>query len=184
MVQLNRQPCCGLQERPRRDQLNLRALKQASRDKRLLVAEFLPWTFFHRMLAHSATIRSGAISLAFCRNASAKSVPSSSTTHLMAILASMTRVFNAPFALRAEEPQTVFDVALWSASKIGCQPIKRWFNLGRQRLTKDLAMLGFRGAPMACSPALQTGNEIVIKIAHMQISGHLSSMRSLISMIS
>jgi hypothetical protein len=45
-------------------------------------------------------------------------------------------------------------------------------------------MLGFGGAPMACSPALQTGNEIVIKIAHMQISGHLSSMRSLISMIS
>ena len=45
-------------------------------------------------------------------------------------------------------------------------------------------MLGFGGAPMACSPALQTGNEIVIKIAHMQISGHLSSMRSLRSMIS
>ena len=42
MVQLNRQPCCGLHERPRRDQLNLRALKQASRDKRLVVAEFLP----------------------------------------------------------------------------------------------------------------------------------------------
>jgi hypothetical protein len=37
---------------------------------------------------------------------------------------------------------------------------------------------------MACSPALQTGNEIVIKIAHMQISGHLSSMRSVRSMIS
>jgi hypothetical protein len=69
-------------------------------------------------------------------------------------------------------------------TEIGCQPIKGWFNLGRQRLTKDLAMLGFGGAPMACSPALQTGNEIVIKIAHMQISGHLSSMRSLRSMIS
>jgi hypothetical protein len=69
-------------------------------------------------------------------------------------------------------------------TEIGCQPIKGWFNLGRQRLTKDLAMLGFGGAPMACSPALQTGNEVVIKIAHMQISGHLSSMRSLISMIS
>jgi len=35
-------------------------------------------------------------------------------------------------------------------------------------------MLGFGGAPMACSPALQTGNEIVIKIAHMQASGHRS----------
>jgi hypothetical protein len=69
-------------------------------------------------------------------------------------------------------------------TKIRCQPIKRWFNLGRQRLTKDLAMLGFGGAPMACSPALQTGNEIVIKIAYMQISGHLPSMRSLRSMIS
>jgi hypothetical protein len=69
-------------------------------------------------------------------------------------------------------------------TEIGCQPIKGWFNLGRQRLTKDLAMLGFRGAPMPCSPALQTGNEIVIKIAHMQISGHLSSMRSLRSMTS
>ena len=45
-------------------------------------------------------------------------------------------------------------------------------------------MLGFGGAPMACSPALQTGNEIVLKIAHMQISGHLSSMRSMISLIS
>src|SRR6202041_697865 len=78
-----------------------------------LLSSFL-WAFFHRMLAHSATIRSGAIRLAFCRNASAKSVPSSSTTHLMAILASMTRVFNAPFVLRAEEPQTAFDVALWS----------------------------------------------------------------------
>src|ERR1700677_1556145 len=79
-----------------------------------LLSSFL-WAFFHRMLAHSATIRSGAISLAFCRNASAKSVPSSSTTHLMAILASMTRGFNAPFALRAEELQTAFDVPLWSA---------------------------------------------------------------------
>jgi hypothetical protein len=58
-------------------------------------------------------------------------------------------------------------------TKIGCQPIKRWFNLGRQRLTKDLAMLGFGGAPMACSPALQTGNKVIVKIAHMQISGHL-----------
>ena len=37
---------------------------------------------------------------------------------------------------------------------------------------------------MACSPALQTGNEVIVKIAHMQISGHLSSMRALISMIS
>ncbi len=37
-------------------------------------------------------------------------------------------------------------------------------------------MLGFGGAPMARSPALQTGNEIVIKIAHMQISGHLRRM--------
>ena len=45
-------------------------------------------------------------------------------------------------------------------------------------------MLGFGGAPMPCSPALQTGNKIVIKIAHMQISSHLSSMSSLISMIS
>jgi hypothetical protein len=69
-------------------------------------------------------------------------------------------------------------------TKIGCEPIKGWFNLGRQRLTKDLAMLGFGGAPMACSPALQTGNEIVIEIAHMQISSHLASMRSLIAMIS
>jgi hypothetical protein len=71
-------PCCRLQERPRRDQLNLRALKQPSRDKPLVVAEFLPLNFFHRILAHTATIRSGAISLAFCRNVSAKSVPSSS----------------------------------------------------------------------------------------------------------
>jgi hypothetical protein len=69
-------------------------------------------------------------------------------------------------------------------TEIGCQPIKGWFNLGRQRLTKDLAVLGFGGVPMACSPTLQTGNEIVIKIAHMQISGHLPSMRSLRSMIS
>jgi hypothetical protein len=31
-------------------------------------------------------------------------------------------------------------------------------------------MLGFGGSPMAGSPAFQTGNEIVIKIAHMQIA--------------
>jgi hypothetical protein len=68
-------------------------------------------------------------------------------------------------------------------TEIGCQPIKGWFNLRRQRLTKDLAMLGFGGAPMACGPALQAGNEFIVKIAHMQISGHLSSMRSLRSMI-
>jgi hypothetical protein len=49
------------------------------------------------------------------RYASARSVPSAFTTHLIAILASMTSVFNAPFALRAEEPQKAFDVALWSA---------------------------------------------------------------------
>jgi hypothetical protein len=69
-------------------------------------------------------------------------------------------------------------------TKIGCQPIKGWFNLGRQRLTKDLAMLRFGRAPMACSPALQTGNEVIIKITHMQISGHLSSVRPLRSMMS
>jgi hypothetical protein len=51
-------------------------------------------------------------------------------------------------------------------------------------LTKDFAMLGFGGASMACSPALQTGNEVIVKIAHMQISGHLLSLRSLRSMIS
>jgi hypothetical protein len=69
-------------------------------------------------------------------------------------------------------------------TKIGCQPIKGWFNLGRQRLTKDLAMLGFGGAPMACSPALQTADEVIVKIAHVKISGHLSSVRPLRSMIS
>ena len=45
-------------------------------------------------------------------------------------------------------------------------------------------MLGFGGAPMACSPALQAGNEFIVKIAHMQISAHPSPVRSLISMIS
>jgi hypothetical protein len=81
------------------------------------------------MLAHSTTIRSGAISLVFCRNASDKSVPSSSTTHLMAILASMTRVFNAPFVLRAEEPQTAFDVAsliAYTFKQTGLELCSRW----------------------------------------------------------
>jgi hypothetical protein len=62
----------------------------------------------------------------------------------------MTSVFNAPYALRAEELQRAFDGVLWSAYE---------------------DRLG--GAPMACSPALQTGNEVIVKIAHMQISGHL-----------
>jgi hypothetical protein len=30
-------------------------------------------------------------------------------------------------------------------------------------------MLGFGGAPMACSPALQAGNEFIVKIAHMLV---------------
>src|SRR6266550_2405256 len=46
--------------------------------------------FFQRMFAHSAISRSGA-ARARLRSASASLVPSSSMTHLMAILASMTR---------------------------------------------------------------------------------------------
>jgi hypothetical protein len=53
----------------------------------------------------------------------------------------MTSAFNAPFALRAEEPQNAFAVALNHLTKIGCQPIKGRFHLGRQRPTKDLACL-------------------------------------------
>jgi hypothetical protein len=69
-----------------------------------------------------------------------------------------------------------FHLKPWQGSTTS---IKGWFNLGRQRLTKDLATLGFGGAPMACSPALQTADEVIVKIAHMKISGHLSSVRPL-----
>src|SRR5580693_3163942 len=74
------------------------------------------------MLAHSATIKSGATSRAFCRNASAKFVPSSSTTHLIRMPASITSVFNALFALRAEEPRKAFAAIFWLAYE-GRQPI-------------------------------------------------------------
>ena len=47
------------------------------------------------MFAHSATSNSGAINLAFWRSANASGVTSSSTTHLTAMLASMTSVFTA-----------------------------------------------------------------------------------------
>ena len=46
------------------------------------------WTFFERMFVHSPTSNSGAINFAFWRSARASAVPSSSTTHLMAMLAS------------------------------------------------------------------------------------------------
>ncbi len=52
-------------------------------------------TFFQRIFAHSATRSSGAISFACRRSALPWSVPASSTTHLTAMLASMTRVFTA-----------------------------------------------------------------------------------------
>jgi hypothetical protein len=48
---------------------------------------------------------------------------------LMAILASMTRVFNAPFVLRAEEPQTAFDVAsliAYTFKQTGLELCSRW----------------------------------------------------------
>jgi hypothetical protein len=79
--------------------------------------------------------------------------------------------FRSPFALKNLRRRLPSPPG--QLTKIGCQPIKGWFYLGSQRLTKDLAMLGFGGAPMACSPALQPANQLIVKIAHMQISGHL-----------
>ena len=65
-------------------------------------------TFFQRIFAHSATRSSGAISFACRRSANAWSVPASSTTHLTAMLASMTRVFTARHAPRGGGPPKEF----------------------------------------------------------------------------
>lgn len=64
-------------------------------------------TFFHRILAHSGISRSGAKSPSR-RNDSAASVPDSATTHLMAMLASMTSV-NARLVLRAATARPAYD---------------------------------------------------------------------------
>ncbi len=52
-------------------------------------------TFFQRTFADSAISNSGAINLALCLSARASGVPSSSTTHLSAMLASITKVLTA-----------------------------------------------------------------------------------------
>jgi hypothetical protein len=53
-------------------------------------------------------------------------------------------------------------------------------------LAKDFSMLGLGLATVACGAALQTSDQIVVQIAHVQVSGHrfAVAMRSLISMIS
>jgi hypothetical protein len=81
-------------------------------------------TFFQRILAHSAARSSGAISLERWRSANASPVPSSSTTHFTAMLASMTTVFTARRELRAATPPmaSVFGASLTCADP---RPVSR-----------------------------------------------------------
>src|SRR5262249_11545060 len=60
--------------------------------------------------------KSGAINFAFCRSSNASAVPSSSTTHLMVMLASMTSMFTAAHVLHEVEPPRVSVFAVLSAS--------------------------------------------------------------------
>src|SRR5258707_11604644 len=71
------------------------------------------------MLAHSATRSSGATSLLARKSANASVVPSSSTTHFTATLASITSVFTAPRVPHAEEPRMASASAGWLACAVG-----------------------------------------------------------------
>lgn len=48
------------------------------------------------------------------------------------------------------------------------QDIEGWLDLGGERLTQNLAMLGFRRASMACGAPFQTLNQIITEIADVQ----------------
>jgi hypothetical protein len=51
-------------------------------------------------------------------------------------------------------------------------------------LAEDFPMLGFGGATVPRRPTLQSSNQIVAQITHMQVPSHRALMRSLISTIS
>jgi hypothetical protein len=103
-INLDRHSRRGFKQGPRReDSISVPWSRGAARSASSFKSWFL-LTFFQRMFAHSATSNSGAISPACLRSISASGVLCSSTTHLTAMLASMTSVFTAPHVLHEEVP--------------------------------------------------------------------------------
>jgi hypothetical protein len=83
----------------------------------------------------------------------------------------MTSVFNVLLAHRAEVSLKYLGWRLPFPSgqhtQIGRQLIEGWFEFGRQRLAKDLAVLGLGRTLVPRSRALQPDNEVIVKVAHM-----------------
>ena len=135
-------------------------------------------TFFQRTLAHSAKRRSGATS-GWSRRASARSQSGSGTTHLTAILASMTsrspgRKVAFHRALCARASRTGMRAAGAHRTDLRSQLLERSSRLRCQRLPQDFAMLGFGRAAVLGGAQLEAGDELIIEIADDQL-GHWAS---------
>ena len=123
------------------------------------------------MLAHSATRSSGATSLLARKSANASAVPGSSTTHFTATLASITSVFTAPRVLRAVESPMVSDSAYWLVGAVAPLNLRKRVQLPQLKPAGEStgARLQPSGAPF------KPGDQIIIKVANMQVTGHRSS---------
>lgn len=69
-------------------------------------------------------------------------------------------------------------------TQIDRQLIEGWFEFGPQRLAKDLVVLGLDRTLVPHSRAIQPEIEVIVRVAHMSVSGHLSSMVPLNSVLS
>jgi hypothetical protein len=56
--------------------------------------------------------------------------------------------------------------------QVGGQRVKRRLNVGDKSLAEDFPMLGFRGAAVPCRTTLQSSDQIVVQITHMQVPSH------------
>ncbi len=121
-------------------------------------------------LPHSATRSSGAISFARSRSLKACGVPSSSTTHLTAMLASITSVFTARRAPRGAGSPTASASGALSARANLRRACRRKAHARRQVPGEGFPDARPRAVPGG-SP-LQFGDQPIVQVAHVQASSH------------
>jgi hypothetical protein len=107
------------------------------------------------MFAHSATSNWGAINSALWRSAGASAAPSSSITHLTAMLASITNVFTALHVLAEGELQIASVSGVWSVRRSG-QFFKGRLYFIDKGFAENFPLFGLGRAAVACGATLQT----------------------------